>query len=32
MQYNYLIKMTHIWHILSKFLALWLTVNSIVQL
>jgi len=31
MQYHYLIKITHIWHILSKFLALWLTVYPIVQ-
>jgi len=32
MQYHYVIKITHIWHILSKFLALWFTVYPIVQL
>jgi len=32
MQYHYLIQITHIWNILSKFLALCLTVYPIVQL
>jgi len=32
MQYHYLIKTTRIWHILSKFLPLWLTVYLIAQL
>jgi len=32
MQYHYLIKITHIQHILSKFLALWLTAYPNVQL
>ena len=30
MPYDYLIRITHIWHILSKFLAHWLTVYPIV--
>jgi len=32
MQYHYLIKIMHIWHIFPKFLALWLTVYPIIQL
>jgi len=30
MQYHYLIKIMHIWHIFSKFLAIWLRVYQIV--